>query len=46
VEGRELEASLRKAALYAADSITREGTQKSYAKAEEFDQFLRQNQTR
>ena len=40
VEGRELEASLRKAALYAADSITREGTQKSYATAEEFNQFL------
>ena len=45
VEGRELEASLKKAALYAADSITREGTQKSYATAEEFDQFLRQNKT-
>lgn len=36
----ELEASLKKAALYAADSITRPGTQKSYATADAFDKFL------
>jgi ribokinase len=36
----ELEASLKKAALYAADSITRPGTQKAYATAEAFDKFL------
>jgi len=40
VETRELESSLRKAALYAADSITREGTQKSYADAKAFEDFL------
>lgn len=40
VEGRDVEASLRKAALYAADSITREGTQKSYADAKAFDKFI------
>ncbi|MEK1889837.1 MAG: ribokinase [Phyllobacterium sp.] len=40
VESREIEASLRKAALYAADSITREGTQKSYADANEFEKFV------
>jgi ribokinase len=40
VETGELEASLRKAAIYAADSITRPGTQKSYATAEAFEQFL------
>ncbi len=38
----ELEASLKKAALYAADSITREGTQKSYATLEEFNTFVGQ----
>lgn len=36
----ELEASLKKAAIYAADSITRPGTQKSYATADEFEAFL------
>lgn len=40
VETGELEASLKKAAIYAADSITRPGTQKSYATAEAFEQFL------
>ncbi|MHC1550131.1 ribokinase [Phyllobacterium sp. K27] len=40
VESGELEASLKKAAIYAADSITRPGTQKSYATAKEFEQFL------
>ncbi|MGH6860296.1 MAG: ribokinase [Phyllobacterium sp.] len=40
VESRELEPSLRKAALYAADSITRPGTQKAYATAEAFNMFL------
>ncbi|MEP7453274.1 ribokinase [Phyllobacterium sp. SB3] len=40
VETGKLEASLKKAAIYAADSITRPGTQKSYATAEVFEQFL------
>lgn len=40
VETGELEPSLKKAAIYAADSITRPGTQKSYATAREFEQFL------
>lgn len=40
VETRELEASLKKAALYAADSITRPGTQKSYATTAEFEAFV------
>ncbi|MCO4316835.1 ribokinase [Phyllobacterium sp. 21LDTY02-6] len=40
VETGELEPSLKKAALYAGDSITRPGTQKSYATAEEFEAFL------
>ncbi|PRD50175.1 ribokinase [Phyllobacterium myrsinacearum] len=40
VETRELEASLQKAALYAADSITRPGTQKSYATTAEFEAFV------
>ena len=40
VETRAIEASLRKAALYAADSITREGAQKSYSDAKAFDAFL------
>ncbi|RZS88427.1 ribokinase [Phyllobacterium myrsinacearum] len=40
VETRELEASLQKAALYAADSITRPGTQKSYATTAEFEAFI------
>ncbi|MCX8281883.1 ribokinase [Phyllobacterium sp. 0TCS1.6C] len=40
VETAELEPSLKKAALYAGDSITRPGTQKSYATAEEFEAFL------
>lgn len=40
VETRELEASLKKAALYAADSITRPGTQKSYATTAEFEAFI------
>ncbi|QND52282.1 ribokinase [Phyllobacterium sp. 628] len=39
VETKELEPSLKKAALYAADSITRPGTQKSYATSEEFAAF-------
>ncbi|PSH70629.1 ribokinase [Phyllobacterium brassicacearum] len=40
VESGELEGSLKKAALYAGDSITRVGTQKSYATAEEFEAFV------
>lgn len=40
VETRKLEASLKKAALYAADSITRPGTQKSYATTAEFEAFI------
>ena len=46
VESGELEASLKKAALYAGDSITREGTQKSYATAEEFERFLGESQAK
>lgn len=46
VETGELEASLKKAAIYAADSITRPGTQKSYATAEAFEQFLSAQSTR
>ncbi len=38
----DVEAALRKAALYAADSITRLGTQKSYAGLEEFERFCAQ----
>ena len=43
VETKELEASLQKAALYAADSITRPGTQKSYATTAEFEAFVAAN---
>jgi ribokinase len=37
--GMELEAALAKAARYAADSVTRRGTQKAYATAAEFEAF-------
>lgn len=40
-ETGDVEASLRKAALYAAHSITRPGTQKAYASQEEFETFCR-----
>lgn len=40
VESGELEPSLRKASLYAADSITRQGTQSAYATREEFEKFI------
>ncbi|UGX84860.1 ribokinase [Phyllobacterium meliloti] len=43
VESKELEASLKKAALYAADSITRPGTQKAYATTTEFEAFIAAN---
>ncbi|MCA1971612.1 MAG: ribokinase [Caenispirillum sp.] len=39
VETRDLDASLHKAVRYAADSITRPGTQKSYATREAFEAF-------
>lgn len=39
VDGHGLEASLRRAACYAADSITRRGTQKSFGTAEHFAAF-------
>jgi ribokinase len=39
VEGRDLRASLGRAARYAAHSITRRGTQKSYATLAEFESF-------
>ena len=39
--GLDLEAALAKAARYAADSVTRRGTQKAYATAEEFAAFER-----
>ena len=38
-QGAEPEAALTRAALYAADSITRRGTQKSYASAADFARF-------
>jgi ribokinase len=37
--GLPLEAALKQAALYAADSVTRRGTQKAYASADEFKTF-------
>ena len=36
---RFIDASLNQAALYAADSVTRRGTQKTYASADEFKRF-------
>lgn len=39
VEHHDLEAALHKAVRYAADSITRPGTQKSYARQDAFDAF-------
>ena len=39
--GMDLEAALAKAARYAADSVTRRGTQKAYATAAEFEAFER-----
>ena len=39
--GLDLEAALAKAARYAADSVTRRGTQKSYATESEFEAFER-----
>jgi ribokinase len=38
--GEPLDTALRKAAAYAALSVTRDGTQTSFAKAEEFERFL------
>jgi ribokinase len=38
-EGVPLEAALKQAARYAADSVTRRGTQKAYASADEFKTF-------
>lgn len=38
-----VEAALRKAALYAAHSITRPGTQKAYASVDEFETFCREH---
>jgi hypothetical protein len=38
---RFIDASLKQAALYAADSVTRRGTQKAYASADESQEFLR-----
>ena len=40
-ETGDVEAALRKASLYAAHSITRPGTQKAYASADEFETFCR-----
>lgn len=40
-ETGEVEASLKKASFYAALSITRHGTQKAYASADEFEAFYR-----
>ncbi|HEY1887273.1 MAG TPA: PfkB family carbohydrate kinase, partial [Roseiarcus sp.] len=37
--GAPLEAALKQAALYAADSVTRRGTQKAYTSADEFKLF-------
>lgn len=41
--GMELEAALDRAALYAADSVTRRGTQKAYATLAEFEPFERKS---
>jgi ribokinase len=38
-DGVPLEAALKQAARYAADSVTRRGTQKAYASADEFKKF-------
>jgi ribokinase len=38
-DGVPLEAALKQAALYAANSVTRRGTQKAYASADEFKMF-------
>jgi ribokinase len=38
-DGLPLEAALKQAARYAADSVTRRGTQKAYASADEFKRF-------
>jgi ribokinase len=38
-DGVPLEAALKQAARYAADSVTRRGTQKAYASADEFKTF-------
>jgi ribokinase len=38
-DGMPLEAALKQAARYAADSVTRRGTQKAYATADEFKRF-------
>jgi ribokinase len=38
-DGVPLEAALKQAARYAADSVTRRGTQKAYASADEFKRF-------
>jgi ribokinase len=43
VEGRDLIGSLTKAALFAADSTTKPGTQTSYATADEFAELRRRN---
>jgi ribokinase len=43
-EGMDLEAALTRAARYAADSVTRRGTQKAYATRAEFEQFERNSQ--
>jgi ribokinase len=37
--GMDLESALNRAALYAADSVTRRGTQKAYATKAQFEQF-------
>ena len=42
-ERGDVEAALRKASLYAAHSITRPGTQKAYASADEFETFCREH---
>ena len=41
VASGDLVSSLRRATLYAADSVTRQGAQKSYATSEEFDAFCK-----
>ncbi|MFV0303370.1 MAG: hypothetical protein ACK5IP_21300 [Paracoccus sp. (in: a-proteobacteria)] len=38
-----MQAALEKAVHYAVDSITRPGTQKSYAKAEAFERLLNES---
>lgn len=43
VASGDLVSSLKKATLYAADAVTKPGTQKSYASADEFAAFCKRH---